>query len=45
MPKVEKADEEVLRITESFAWRNYLLNDKEYKATFGSEQENFNWDR
>ena len=45
MPTVEKADEEVFRITESFAWRNYLLNDKEYKATFGSEQENFSWDR
>ena len=37
MPKIEKAYEEVIRITESFAWKNFLLNDKEYKATFGSE--------
>ena len=37
MPKIEKAYEEVIRITESFAWKNFLLNDKQYKATFGSE--------
>jgi len=37
MPIIEKAQEEVSRITESFAWKNFLLNDKDYKATFGSD--------
>ena len=44
MPIVDKAYEEVTRIVESFAWRNYLKNDSDYKATFGAEQEHFDWE-
>ena len=43
MPIVDKAYEELTRIIESFAWMNYLKNDQDYKATFGSEQEHFDW--
>ena len=43
MPIVDKAYEEVTRIIESFAWLNYQKNDTDYKATFGSEQEHFDW--
>ena len=45
MPIIEKAQEEVSRITESFAWRNFISNDNDYKATFGSDQEHFSWDK
>lgn len=45
MPIVDKAFEEVTRVTESFAWRNFLKNDSDYKATFGCEQEHFDWER
>ena len=37
MPIVDKAYEEVTRIVESFSWKNFLKNDKDYKASFGSE--------
>ena len=45
MPIIDKQYEEVTRIIESFAWKNFLKNDKDYKAAFGSEQEHFDWDR
>ena len=45
MPIVDKAFEEVTRVTESFAWRNHLKNDADGKAQYGSEQEHFDWDR
>jgi len=37
MPVLDKAFEEVTRITESYAWQNFEKNDADYKATFGSE--------
>jgi len=37
MPIVDKAYEEVTRIVESFSWKNFQKNDKDYKASFGSE--------
>lgn len=45
MPVVDKAYEAVTRITESFAWKNYQRNDSEYKASFGSDQEHYEWDQ
>ena len=45
MPVVDKAYEAVTRITESFAWKNYQRNDTEYKASFGSDQEHYEWDQ
>ena len=45
MPIVDKAYEEVTRIVESFAWKNFKKNDEEYKAAFGSDQEHPEWDR
>ena len=45
MPIVDKSYEEVTRIIESFAWKNFLKNDQDYKASFGCEQEHFDWDR
>jgi len=45
MPIIEKGLDEVNRITESFAWRNYVKNDIDYKATFGAEQRHFSWDQ
>jgi len=37
MPVIDKQYEEVTRIAESFAWKNFLKNDQDYKAHFGSE--------
>ena len=45
MPVLEKAYEQVTRITDSYAWQNFQKNDQDYKATFGSEQAHFDWDR
>lgn len=44
MPIVDKQYEPLTRIIDSFAWRNFLKNEQDYKATFGSEQEHFDWD-
>ena len=45
MPQTLKSFEEVTRILDSYAWLNYLKNDKDYKAMFGSDQESFEWER
>ena len=44
MPILDKQYEPVLRIIDSFAWKNFLKNDKDYKASFGSDQAHFDWD-
>ena len=44
-PQVTRAYGELTRVVESFAMKNFAKNEKEYKATNGSEYAHFDWDK